>query len=201
MGKDKPVVTVNKRAIYPAAALVVILAAFFTYLRSSSADGSDLSFNQAVGKQAPDFALEAIDGKTVKLSDYRGKTVVLFFNEGSMCYPACWNQMSELGKDKRFSAADVAAFSIVGNPRKEWEDITKKTPGFSGSKILFDTELTASQSYGVLSLPSSMHKGAYPGHTYFIIDKDGVIRYALDDPRMAIQNERLFSEIQKIGSA
>ncbi len=46
-----------------------------------------LSFNEAVGKQAPDFSLESIDGTTFKLSDYRGKIIVLFFNEGTMCYP------------------------------------------------------------------------------------------------------------------
>jgi len=44
-----------------------------------------------VGEPAPDFTLTSIDGETVRLSDYRGKNVVLFFNEGSMCYPVCWN--------------------------------------------------------------------------------------------------------------
>lgn len=32
-----------------------------------------------VGDQAPDFTLSAHDGKTVKLSDLRGKNVVLWF--------------------------------------------------------------------------------------------------------------------------
>ena len=32
-----------------------------------------------VGTQAPDFTVTAHDGKTVKLSDYRGKKVVLWF--------------------------------------------------------------------------------------------------------------------------
>jgi hypothetical protein len=33
----------------------------------------------AVGKQAPDFTLPDQDGKPVKLSDFKGKRVVLFF--------------------------------------------------------------------------------------------------------------------------
>jgi len=32
-----------------------------------------------IGKKAPDFALPDQDGKTVKLSDFKGKTVVVFF--------------------------------------------------------------------------------------------------------------------------
>ena len=56
-----------------------------------------ISFKEAIGKKAPDFELESITGEKIKLSDYLGKkNVVLFFNEGSMCYPACWNQIAVL---------------------------------------------------------------------------------------------------------
>jgi cytochrome oxidase Cu insertion factor (SCO1/SenC/PrrC family) len=55
---------------------------------SSTASGQDqppqpppapaqYSANLKVGDMAPDFALPGSDGKTHKLSDYRGKTVVL----------------------------------------------------------------------------------------------------------------------------
>jgi len=37
-----------------------------------------------VGKKAPDFALADEDGKTVKLSDYRGRRVVVFFYPKAM---------------------------------------------------------------------------------------------------------------------
>ena len=33
----------------------------------------------STGSQAPDFAVPAHDGSTVKLSDYRGKKVILWF--------------------------------------------------------------------------------------------------------------------------
>ncbi len=35
-----------------------------------------------VGSQAPDFTLTSIDGQEVKLSDYRGRKVVLIFLRG-----------------------------------------------------------------------------------------------------------------------
>ncbi len=32
-----------------------------------------------IGKKAPEFALQDQDGNTVKLSDFKGKSVVVFF--------------------------------------------------------------------------------------------------------------------------
>ena len=160
--------------------------------------GRQSFFQKAVGQKAPDFEFESISGKTVKLSDYLGKNVVLFFNEGSMCYPACWNQVAELGNDPRFDAGDTAAFSIVVDTKSQWLDIVAKSPNLTKSKILFDTARTVSSAYDVLDLESSMHPGIFPGHTYFIIDKNGVIRFTLDDPTMALANNKLINEIEKL---
>ena len=41
-----------------------------------------------IGKQAPDFALPANNGETVRLSDYRGTNVVLYFYPKDMT-PGC----------------------------------------------------------------------------------------------------------------
>ena len=155
-------------------------------------------FGNAVGKQAPDFELQDINGNVVKLSDYEGKNVVLFFNEGSMCYPACWDQMAAFGNDERFNRDDVAALSIVVDSISQWQQILQKVPQMSKSKILFDSIKKVSAEYDVLYTDSSMHKGSYPGHTYFIIDKDMNIRYTFDDPAMAIQNDRIAAEIAKL---
>ncbi|MDP3765138.1 MAG: redoxin domain-containing protein [Nanoarchaeota archaeon] len=157
-----------------------------------------LSFFSAVGQKAPDFSLESIDGTTIKLSDYKEKNIVLFFTEGSMCYPACWDQMSSFGNDARLDNEDVIVFSITPDQRDEWQKIIQKVPKMAKARILFDSTRAVSSAYDVLSLASSMHKGSYPGHTYFIIDKNGIIRYTLDDPKMAIRNDELVSEINKI---
>jgi peroxiredoxin len=157
-----------------------------------------LSFSSAVGKEAPDFTLESIEGGTVKLSDYTGKNVILFFNEGSMCYPACWDQAAALGSDARLNNDATVAFSIMPDQRDEWLKIVQQVPKLKGARLLFDSSRAVSDSYDVLLLPSSMHKGSSPGHTYFIIDKAGIVRYVLDDPTMSIQNEKLAGEINRI---
>ena len=155
-------------------------------------------FKEAVGQKAPDFELESISGETVKLSDYLGKNVVLFFNEGSMCYPACWDQIAGLGNDLRFDTESIAAFSVVVDTKSQWLDIVSKSPNLAKSKILFDTSRSVSKAYDVLYLDSPMHPGALPGHTYFIIDKEGIIRFTLDDPNMAIANDKLIREIERL---
>lgn len=157
-----------------------------------------ISFKQAIGKKAPDFELESIDGEPVRLSSYLGKNVVLFFNEGAMCYPACWDQIAELGNDSRFDAEGAVALSIVIDPKSQWQNIVSKSPNLAKSKILFDTARSVSKAYDVLYLNSSMHAGGLPGHTYFIIDKDGIIRFTLDDPNMALANDQLIKEIAKL---
>ena len=157
-----------------------------------------IDFVEAVGQKAPDFELESIDGITIRLSDYLGKNVVLFFNEGSMCYPACWSQMAELGNDSRFDTASITAFSIVTDPKNQWLDIVSKSTNLAKSKILFDTARSVSRAYDVLNLNSSMHPGSLPGHTYFIIDKEGIIRFTMDDPYMALANDKLIREIEKL---
>jgi len=170
---------------------------------TNAAANSDLkgkiNFKDAVGQKAPDFELESIGGGTVRLSDYLGKkNVVLFFNEGAMCYPACWNQITKLGNDSRFETENLVAFSIVTDTRNRWLDIVSKSPDMAKSKILFDVTRSVSKAYNVLALDSSMHVGTIPGHTYFIIDKEGIIRFTLDDPNMAIANDSLIKEIDKL---
>jgi len=155
-------------------------------------------FEAAVGKQVPDFELQDIGGNTVKLKDYKGKNIILFFSEGSMCYPSCWNQIAALANDQRFNNDNTVELSIVVDSQAQWQNIMQKAPQMSKSKIFFDTTRKVSSDYDVLFLASSMHKGSYPGHTYFVIDKDGIIRYAKDDPSMAIRNNELATELGKL---
>ncbi|OGL37158.1 hypothetical protein A3E49_01590 [Candidatus Saccharibacteria bacterium RIFCSPHIGHO2_12_FULL_49_19] len=157
-----------------------------------------LSLNDMVGKPAPDFSLQNQRGETFKLSAMSGKKTILFFNEGIMCYPACWNQMAALGKDVRLNNDTVVSASVVVDSPANWASAFKKMPELSSGTILFDSDKSLSTGYGMLSLASSMHKGSMPGHTYIIVDENRIVRYTLDDPKMSIQNEVLVNELSKI---
>lgn len=154
--------------------------------------------NSWIGKEAPNFTLSSYDDKNISLNEQRGKKVVLFFTEGVMCYPACWNQMAAFGKDDAFKRDDVLVLSIVVDTKSEWDSAVAKMPELAQSTILHDTSKNVSKEYGVLSLPSSMHKGQFPGHTYLILDKEGIVRYVFDDPQMAVRNDQLKAELEKL---
>jgi len=85
-----------------------------------------LLFDKSVGKEALDFTLESVGGGVTPF-DYREKMVVLFFNEGSICYLACWNKIIEFANDGCFNNNDTEVFSTVIYPRYKWDKIINET--------------------------------------------------------------------------
>jgi len=159
---------------------------------------SEGKLNALVGKAAPNFTLYSYDNKKISLSDYKGKKVVLFFTEGVMCYPACWNQITAFGKDDVFKKGDTSVLTIVADTKGMWDQAVKKMPELLSSVVLFDAAKSVSEKYSILALPSSMHKGQFPGHTYIVLDKEGIVRYVYDDPAMAVRNNELRAELEKL---
>ncbi|MBI2086124.1 redoxin domain-containing protein [Candidatus Daviesbacteria bacterium] len=154
-------------------------------------------FNSLLGNIAPDFTLEDYSGKKITLSELKGKNVILFFNEGLMCYPACWNQIAAFGKDTEL-AKKAVVLSITADPKNNWKQAIDKMPELTQATVLFDSNRQVSQQYGVLTLPSSMHKGQFPGHSYVIINREGIVKFVRDDGTMAVRNNELSAEIDKL---
>lgn len=104
----------------------------------------------AAGGTAPAFTLPASSGRTVSLSDYRGKNVLLFFQEGIGCQP-CWDQIRDLERDTtKLRAAGVDdVVSITTSPAdlvaQKVRDDRLTTP------VLSDPDLTVSRSYSANS--------------------------------------------------
>ncbi len=156
------------------------------------------ALNFLMGKPMPDIELKDKDGKKYTTADFKGKNTVLFFNEGLMCYPACWNQIAAFGSDQRFNSDQIQAISIVVDSANDWQSAIAKMPQLAQATTMFDANATVSRQLGLLATASSMHRGSLPGHTYVVIDKDAIVRYVFDDPNMAMANDMLFGKIGEL---
>ena len=132
------------------------------------------------GKPAPDFALQDSAGKTVKLADYKGKTVVLEWTNQDCPYVRKHyggGNMQQLQKD-------AAAKDVV------WLTISSSAPGQQGHvNALEADELTKSRKAAPAAFlfdPDGKVGHAYDARTtphMYVIDKAGVLAYmgAIDD--------------------
>ena len=121
----------------------------------------------AVGKEAPDFTLQSMDGKEVKLSDYKGKKVYLKF-WASWCGP-CKKSMPELmelaaKQNRDFEILSVIAPGIQGEKTVEQFPQWFQDQGYKDIPVLYDTKATTFQAYQIRSIP-----------TEYLIDSQGKI--------------------------
>lgn len=198
MGKDKLIIAIGALATVAMLVGAIFLLSGNSGQSSSTNQVASTSLNDLVGKPAPDFTLESYNGDKMTLSSLKGKNVILFFSEGLMCYPACWDQIAAFGKDKEFTSKNTVVLTIVNDPKSEWKGAIEKMPELAQATVLMDTDKKVSIAYSMLSLPSSMHKGQLPGHTYVVINKEGVVKYVKDDVQMAVRNQELIAEIDKL---
>jgi len=164
----------------------------------SSTNTVATEFKDYLDKPVPEYSFADRNGKIYSSENLRGKNVILFFNEGLMCYPACWNQIVALAKDERLNQDDTVVLSVVVDPPEEWQKAIDKMPELAEATVVFDKDAEISRKFGMLTVASSMHYGSLPGHTYVLIDKDGVVKHIFDDPNMSIHNDQLVAEIAKL---
>ena len=159
----------------------------------------DSKFEALLDTPAPEFSLKSYDGQDVSLSSFKGKNVVLFFSEGAMCYPSCWDQIVSFEKNaKEFAQEQAVVLTVVVDSKQEWQKAVLQMPALAKATVLLDIGGRVSTEYGMLTLASSMHRGQFPGHTYVVVDKDGIIRALLDDEQMGINDDKLLAELAKI---
>lgn len=130
------------------------------------------------GDLAPDFALPDKDGNTVRLSDYRGKRVVVYFYPRDNT-PGCTRQACAFASAyDRFRAADIVVIGISKDSTASHQKFaTKYDLPFL---LLSDPELQAIQAYGVWQekkLYGKVSMGVV--RSTFLIDENGVVTHAL----------------------
>lgn len=131
----------------------------------------------STGDPAPDFTLPADDGATVRLSDLRGRRVVLYF------YPkddtsGCTTQACELRDDlPRFREANAVVLGVSPDPVASHVKFKKKYD--LNFPLLADEDHAVAEAYGVWK-EKSMYGRKYMGieRSTFVIDTEGRIEQA-----------------------
>ena len=159
--------------------LVSLISASISLLAASTANAT-----ATVGQPAPAFSLSDTNGKTVSLADYKGKTVVLEWNN-----PECpfvkkhYESANMQGLQSRYTKEDVVWLSVnstePGHLEFKKPDVMNgilKTSKASPTAYLMDESGTTGKSYGAKTTP----------HMY-VINGQGTLVYAggIDDKRSA----------------
>ena len=134
---------------------------------------------------APDFTMYDIDGNAVKLSDFRGKPVILNF-WASWCGP-CKSEMPDL--EKAWQAHGQEVEFLIVNLTDGSSETVETASAYIGSQgysfpVYYDVNMEGAAAYGIYAIPM----------TYFI-DGEGTVRAIQEG---MIQAEVLESNIRAL---
>jgi len=135
-----------------------------------------------VAKSAPDFTAQAVmpDGgfKEIKLSDYRGKYVVLFFYPLDFTFVCPTEIIAFSDKIKEFTDRDAEVLGVSIDSQFShlaWRNTDRKKGGLGniGYPLIADLNKQISRDYDVLADGGIAFRGL------FLIDKEGVVQHQL----------------------
>lgn len=115
------------------------------------------------GDKAPNFSLKSVKGKTVKLSDYKGKIVIVDF-WATWC-PPCRRGIPDLVSIQKKFKKDVVVIGISLDAEKTIKDVPAFVKNYKiNYPILYGDEKVVVDYGGIQSIP-----------TAFVIDRKGNI--------------------------
>jgi peroxiredoxin Q/BCP len=191
--------------------LSAALAAGAVALPMAQAPAGGTQVELKVGDQAPDFSLQASDGKTYKLSSFKGKqSIVLAWFPKAMtsgCTIEC-KSLAEHGDMIR--AYDVTYFMASVDPLDKNTEFAKATSVDLGARggvvtkkeadfpILSDPTKATAKAYGVLN-----EQAGFANRWTFYIGKDGKIQAIDKDVSKHVQTsaEDMAAKLGELGVA
>jgi peroxiredoxin Q/BCP len=147
------------------------------------------------GKPAPDFELTSDTGETVKLSDLRGKQVVLYFYPKDDT-PGCTTQARGI-RDVHGEFEREGAVVLGVSPDSERSHAKFKQKHNLPFTLLADVDHVVSEQYGVWRQKSFAGK-KYIGvsRATFVIGKDGTVKRVLDPVKPASHADEVLAALR-----
>ncbi len=147
-----------------------------------------------VGSQAPEFALQSQNGNVVRLSDYRGKWVVLYF------YPfpgRCPLEAVNFERDRAaYQKKNTVVLGISVDTVGSQKNCVRETAHF---KILSDPSGDVTLKYGSLTKVIFFRIGS---RNTFVIDPEGRISRVFSDVMLpAQQSHEVLTALTKLQQA
>jgi thioredoxin-dependent peroxiredoxin len=127
-----------------------------------------------IGNVVPDFEAKATGDKTIKLSDYRGKTVVLYFYPKDST-PGCTLEGQDFRDNiEKFTALNAIVLGVSRDTLKSHENFKCKQE--FPFDLLSDTDETLCQLFDVIKM-KNMYGKQVRGieRSTFLIDPQGVL--------------------------
>ena len=150
--RRKPVVT------FVVAMVVMVMVLFGVERAGRSAGHLGAPRPDVEDKVAPDFALQSIDGKTVRLSDFRGKAVLLNF-WATYCAPCRIEMPWFVELQDRYAAEGLQVVGVAMDDASP-DDIEKFASELGVNYPILVGEETVGNAYGgVQFLPSTFYIG------------------------------------------
>ena len=140
-----------------------------------------------VGDKAPNILGHDENGREIKLSDFAGKKLVLYFYPKDMT-PGCTTEACNLRDN--YSTLRKQGYEVLGvsvdDAQKHQKFIAKHELPFS---LIADTEMTLVQQMGVWG-EKSMYGRKYMGtfRTTFIINEEGVIERIITPKEIKVKD-------------
>src|ERR1700744_1060876 len=148
------------------------------------------------GEEAPDFPLPDQDGAEVKLGDFGGQMLVLYFYQKAAT-PGCTTQACGVRDHlSDYSDAGAVVLGVSPDPVKKVKDFHERE-GLNFS-LLADQDHAVADAYGVW-VEKSMYGKTYFGNerTTFVIGPDGAVASVLRKVKPAEHDERGLAAVRE----
>jgi thioredoxin-dependent peroxiredoxin len=152
------------------------------------------------GDTAPDFELPDQDGNTVRLSDLRGRTVVLYFYPRADT-PGCTAQACGI-RDHR-ADYDAAGAVVLGVSPDDVAAVRRFRDKYDlGFTLLADADHAVAESYGVWAEKTMYGRTSWGNlRATFIVDGDGVVRHVIPKASPKTHDDVVLAALADLGAA